>query len=115
MGLLAWLVHNAGKCLSKLSIKSLIGKSLKWIKKKPKGWKTLRSDNGKGWKWLDENGIERLRFQRPQKGFTKWVREKNGYFRWMDEAGEHLDEAGKVVPKTDPDFMWKTHIPYNGL
>ena len=76
---------------------------------------TVAFDNGKGWKWLDENGVERLRFQRPQKGFTKWTREKNGYFRWMDEAGEHLDEAGKVVPKTDPDFLLKTHIPYNGL
>lgn len=73
------------------------------------------SDNGKGWKWIDENGIERLRFQRPKKGEVKWLREKNGYFRWKNELGEFLDELGNVVLTADSDFMWKTHIPYNGL
>jgi intein/homing endonuclease len=115
VGMLMLLVHNAKRCLSEM-FQSLTGKSLNWIKKqKPKGWKTVASDNGKGWKWLDKNGVERLRFQRPQKGAVKWTREKNGYFRWMNEAGQHLDEAGKVVPKDAIDFMERTHIPYNGL
>ena len=73
------------------------------------------SDNSKGWKWIDENGIERLRFQRPKKGEVKWLCEKNGYFRWKNELGEFLDELGNVVLTADSDFMWKTHIPYNGL
>ena len=30
------------------------------------------------------------------------------YFRWQNELGD-------VVSKADPDFMWETHIPYNGL
>ncbi|NJO01279.1 MAG: hypothetical protein HC880_05905 [Bacteroidia bacterium] len=100
-------------------IKSLRGKSLNWIKKqKPRGWKTVPKNNGKGWKWLDEQGRERLIYQRPSgtnAANAKWSREANGYFRWLDEQENFLDVNGKVVPKTDPNFQWRTHIPYEGL
>ena len=104
---------------------SLVGKSINWIKKsKPKGWRTLKTDKGSGWKWVDENGVERLRFMRPQKDKTKvdWVRQEQGYFRWKNEKGEYLDADGKVVPepskgasKEEKDlFNEKTHIIYEG-
>jgi RHS repeat-associated protein len=104
---------------------SLSGKSISWIKKnKPKGWKTLKTDKGSGWKWVDNNGVERLRFMRPQKDKTKvdWVRQEQGYFRWKNEKGEYLDADGKVVPepskgasKEEKDlFNEKTHIIYEG-
>jgi hypothetical protein len=37
--------------------------------------------------------------------------EKCGYYRFKNEKDEFLDEFGNVVPKTDPDFHIKTHIP----
>jgi hypothetical protein len=99
-------------------IRDLHGKSLKWIiKQKPKGWKTVPSDNGLGWKWIDENGIERLRFTRPSgenAANSQWSRQENGYFRWKNEKDEFLDIDGKVVPNNDPDLQFKTHIPYEG-
>jgi hypothetical protein len=98
---------------------SLQGKSLAWIKKqKPKNWRTVSKNNGKGWKWLDEKGNERLIYQRPSGDNamnSQWSRMENGYFRWMNEKGEFLDVDGKVVSRSDPDYQWKTHIPYEGV
>jgi len=100
-------------------IKSLQGKSIKWLlKNKPRGWRKVPADRGSGWKWIDENGVERLRFMRPSgknPANSKWSRQSNGYFRWRNEKGDFLDVDGNVVPLQDPDFMWKTHIPYEGL
>lgn len=108
------LVHN--NCFP---FKSLQGKSLNWInKQKPKGWKTVATRDNEDWIWLDENGVERLRFMRPNgKNSTQsdWSRQSNGYFRWQNENGEFLDIDGNIVPKSDPDFQWKTHIPYEGI
>lgn len=65
------------------NIRNLQGKSLNWIKKqKPRGWRTVSNDNRGGWKWLDENGIERLRFTRPNgktASASRWSRESIGY------------------------------------
>ena len=96
--------------------KSLRGKSINWIKKqKPKDWTRQTSNNGKGFKWVDKNGIERFRCQRPSKGKPRWNHEKNGYMRWRDQSGNYLDIDGYVVPRSDPNFLPKTHIPYEGL
>lgn len=40
---------------------------------------------------------------------------KNEYFRRSNTDGDHLDVDGEVVPGTDPDFRWKTHMPYEGV
>jgi RHS repeat-associated protein len=97
---------------------SLRGKSLKRIvRAKPTGWRTVKVDSGSGWKWLDRKGRERLRFMRPSgtnPSGSQWSRQSNGYFRWRNEAGEHLDVDGNVVPKTAPDFAERTHIMYEG-
>lgn len=99
-------------------IKSLLGKSLKWIQRqKPRGWRKVKAD-GNGWKWIDKNGVERLRFMRKSgnnPANSKWSRDANGYFRWANSKGELLDVNGKVVPKSHPNFQELTHIPYEGF
>ena len=98
--------------------KSLQGKSISWIKRqKPKGWSTEPTRGNEVWLWRDENGIERLRFIRPN-GKTPtdsdWSRQSNGYFRWKNSKNEWLDIDGKVVPLSDRKFNERTHIPYEG-
>ncbi len=98
---------------------SLRGKSLKAIQRaKPKGWRTFRVDRGSGWKWVDQNGVERLRYMRPNgknPSASQWSRQSNGYFRWKNEAGDFLDIDGNVVPLNHPQFNELTHIMYEGL
>jgi RHS repeat-associated protein len=98
---------------------SLRGVSTKWLQRnKPSGWREVPSNNGQGWKWLDENGTERLRFTRPNgsnPSASQWSRQANGYFRWQNEAGEFLDIDGGVVSKLNPLFDELTHIMYEGL
>lgn len=98
-------------------IKSLQGKSLKWIQKqKPKSCRKVKAD-GNGWKWVDQNGVERLRFMRKSgknPANSKWSRDANGYFRWANSKGELMDVHGNVVPKSHPNYQQLTHIPYEG-
>lgn len=65
--------------------------------------------DGHGWKFVDENGIERIRYMYPQKD-ARWAHERTGYFRRMNEKGQFLDMHGNVVEKSDPLFHVKTHI-----
>jgi hypothetical protein len=98
--------------------KTLRGVSESWLKRnKPRGWKQVPTDNNGGWKWLDENGTERLRFMRPNgrnPAASKWSRQANGYFRWTDEAGKYLDVDGNVVDEGAAFFDERTHIIYEG-
>jgi hypothetical protein len=82
------------------------------LKSAPKSWKKVRA-RGNGWKLLDGNNIERIRFMRPDPQ-GKYFHEKTGYWRLQNAAGDYLDEFGNVVPITDPNFSIKTHIPYSG-
>ena len=99
--------------------KSLRGVAEKWLKRnKPRGWRQIPTDKKGGWRWIDENGIERLRFMWKTGLNTtanKWARQANGYFRWQNAAGQHLDIDGNIVDITDPRFQELTHIPYEGL
>jgi hypothetical protein len=45
---------------------------------------------------------------------SQWSRQANGYFRWLDEAGNFLDVDGNVVPPSHPLFQELTHIIYEG-
>jgi hypothetical protein len=98
---------------------SLRGVSLKWLQRnKPSGWRQVPTRNNEGWLWLDQNGVERLRFMRPNgmnPSANQWARQSNGYFRWQDAKGNYLDIDGKVVPPSHPGFQELTHIPYEGL
>jgi RHS repeat-associated protein len=105
----AW-VHNC------FEFNSLRGKSHRYLRKsKPANWREVPAKNGKGWRWLDENGNERFRFMRPQKGDVQWQRQKQGYMRWRDADGNRLDADGNPVSRLDPEYEWKTHIPYEGI
>lgn len=98
---------------------SLRGVSLKWLQRnKPSGWRQVPTRNNEGWIWLDQNGVERLRFMRPNgmnPSANQWARQSNGYFRWQDAKGNFLDIDGKVVSPSHPEFQELTHIPYEGL
>jgi hypothetical protein len=88
---------------------SLRGVSLKWLKNnKPRGWRQVPTREHEGWTWLDENGVERLRYMRPSgsnPANSQWSRQANGYFRWQDAKGTFLDVKGSAdklpaVPRT---------------
>jgi RHS repeat-associated protein len=97
---------------------SLRGKSLKAIERaKPKGWRKVKADDGSGWKWVDQNNTERLRFMRPNGKnpmASKWSRQSNGYFRWKNERNQYLDVDGNVVDPNAVDYPERTHIMYEG-
>ncbi|XXY54662.1 hypothetical protein WME91_26370 [Sorangium sp. So ce269] len=85
------------------------------LRRAPKSWRREPVDSGSGWKLVDENGFERVRFMRPDpRSRGVWHRLKLGYWRMQDELGRLLDENGNVVPESDPDYKFKTHIPYTG-
>jgi hypothetical protein len=98
--------------------KTLRGASLKWLNKnKPQGWSKTPSQNNQGWVWTDENGVERLRFMRPNganPAGSQWSRQSNGYFRWQDANGNYLDIDGNVVKLGSENFNELTHIMYEG-
>jgi RHS repeat-associated protein len=97
---------------------SLRGVSTRWLRRnKPRGWREVPTARNEGWIWVDENGIERLRFMRPNganPAASQWSRQSNGYFRWTNESGQFLDVDGNVVPPNHPAFQELTHIPYEG-
>jgi RHS repeat-associated protein len=83
------------------------------LKATPSSWKKVPAE-GNGWKLVDENGVERIRFMRPNPNGS-FAHQKSGYWRMQNAAGQYLDEFGNVVPMTDPNFNIKTHIPYSGV
>lgn len=85
------------------------------LRRAPRSWRRVPVEKGSGWKLVDENGVERVRFMRPDpRSRGVWGRLKLGYWRMQDELGRFLDENGNVVPESDPEFHFKTHIPYTG-
>jgi len=100
--------------------KGIRGQSLKKIKrKKPKGWKKVPTRDNEGFIFIDENGVERLRYMRPKgnnpmDGNLKWSRENNGYFIIRDANKNLLDKNGKIVIPGTPGWRERSHIMYEG-
>ena len=98
-------------------VTTMFNRTLAHVQKRmPKSWKKLPAaaepgpmQKASGWRWIDENGVERYRYMHPDKN-GRFPHEKTGYWRVQNELGEFLDEFGNVVPKTDPLFNVKTHI-----
>ncbi len=62
---------------------------------KPSTWKKVKAD-GNGWKLLDENGVERVRYMRPNpKG--RFTHEKTGYWRLQNSSGDYLEGIWEVI------------------
>jgi RHS repeat-associated protein len=100
--------YLAGRALTPHSFKSLLGKGPSKVRgMRPSGWAERPAVRGHGWVWVDENGIERLRYMYPDKN-GRFVHEKTGYFRWTDGHGSPLDRYGNVV--RDPAAHDATHI-----
>ncbi|MGE0792524.1 MAG: RHS repeat-associated core domain-containing protein [Sandaracinaceae bacterium] len=97
---------------------TLRGVSLRWLlRNRPRGWTRTATRNNQGFIWRDATGAERLRFMRPSgtnPSGSQWSRQANGYFRWLDEAGNYLDVDGSIVPTNHPLFQELTHIVYEG-
>jgi len=121
---------KGGKSAKKISgviTGNFFGKTEKQIlRNAPKEWKRVPTEiDGvptNGWKLLDENNVERIRFMRPDPNSTQpWVHNQTGYWRRTvpnpkARGGvDYLDEYGDVVPRSDPNFEFKTHIPYSGV
>jgi RHS repeat-associated protein len=108
----------AAKPASEFPRSSLRGASIKWLNKnKPQGWTKTPTRDNQGWIWRDENGVERLRFMRPNgenPGASQWSRQANGYFRWKDANGNYLDIDGNVLRQGVEGFEEASHIMYEG-
>jgi hypothetical protein len=115
-----WAWHAAKKLAARSGdrafFRSIQGQSLKAIERRAvdAGWKR-RAAEGNGWRYLDRNKIERIRYMYPESGHVDWERMKQGYLRWTDEVGRYLDWHGSVVDPDDLDFAFKTHVPYEGI
>lgn len=101
---------------------NLRGVSIRWLRRnKPRGWREVPTAHNEGWIWVDENGVERLRYMRPNgstPGGSQFSRQADGYFRWKDADGNLLDVDGNIVDKASlgrDEYEWLTHIPYEGV
>jgi hypothetical protein len=107
---------------------SLRGVTLAGLRRlRPRTWREISTRKSEGFVWVDENGVERLRFMRPtgaNPATNQWSRQANGYFRWQSaqsvppeaaDAGRiFLDSGGNPVSRYAPDFEATTHIIYEG-
>ncbi len=106
--------------------RSLRGASLSSLRRqRPRNWHEVPTRDHEGFIWVDENGVERLRFMRPtgqNPANNQWSRQANGYFRWQSSQSHpgdpngrlFLDADGNIVPLNHPDFAELTHIMYEG-
>jgi hypothetical protein len=108
-------------------VRSLRGKSIRSLRReRPANWREVPTRDNEGFIWLDENGVERLRFMRPtgeNPSAGNWSRQSNGYLRWQssqstpggaDEGKLFLDVDGNIIGRNDPGFAESTHIMYEG-
>ena len=122
IGELGVWVHN-DNCAGRLD-GSFEGMTTKYVLKNiPNGWKKVKANatgKNKGWILRDSNGVDRIRYMRPQKGFHVFGRKNNGYWRRQNSDGNYLDVQGSLVDPslytTNRDlFQRLTHIPYSGV
>lgn len=71
-------------------------------------WRKVAADKGHGWKILDDNGVERIRYMYPQKN-GKFLHERAGYFVRQNANGDFLDIDGSIIPP-GPDLITLRHI-----
>ena len=77
------------------------------MKRQPK-WKKLPVEKGHGWRIIDDNGIERMRYMYPQKN-AKFVHEQTGYFVRQNADKKFLDIDGSIIPD-GPDQITLRHL-----
>ncbi|MDG4821379.1 hypothetical protein O7635_05860 [Asanoa sp. WMMD1127] len=108
-------------------VRSLRGQSIRSLRRqRPSNWREVPTRENEGFIWLDENGVERLRFMRPTgepPTANKWSRQANGYLRWQSsqstpgdgpEGKLFLDTDGNLVPWNHPEVQDLTHLMYEG-
>ncbi len=100
------LVHN--NCVTGSIRGKTPNKIARDILDRQPNWKKVAADKGHGWKILDENGVERMRYMFPQKN-GKFPHEKGGYFIRRNANGDFLDIDGSIIP-LGPDLITLQHI-----
>ena len=83
------------------------------ISRVPKDWKMLAQDYGKGIKFIDENGAERIRIHAPSENpkLDSSLNTKQGWIlRIQDTSGNYLDNFGNIGGRKEN----RTHIPIYG-
>jgi hypothetical protein len=72
-----------------------------WVSNHNPRWTKHDTEDKHGYRWVDENGIERIRFKKPKKpdkNDSFWAeREKLGGWRLQSKDGHYLDADGRVV------------------
>lgn len=89
------LVHN--NCITGSIRGKTPNKVAEDILSRESAWKKGLVDQGHGWKIVDENNIERMRYMYPQKE-GKYLHEQAGYFVRQDAKGRFLDIDGSIIP-----------------
>ncbi|MDQ4144095.1 MAG: hypothetical protein M3198_10205 [Actinomycetota bacterium] len=78
-----------------------------WVQNRHPNWKEQKPLSGRGLRWVDENGVERIRWKAPaarkripglrRRGEYDWARDKVGSWRLQSRDGHYLDQNGRVV------------------
>lgn len=77
----------------------------------PSDWKIKPQEMGRGIKYVDPAGYERIRIHGPTKNAPNGSNSASGWtMRIMDRSGKYYDNEGNVVPYKSNDG----HIPING-
>lgn len=100
------LVHN--NCVTGSIRGKTPNKIARDILDRQPNWKKVAVDNGHGWKILDENAVERMRYMFPQRN-GKFPHERAGYFVRQNANGDFLDIDGSIIPP-GPDLITFRHI-----
>jgi hypothetical protein len=74
-----------------------------WVNSRHPNWTHVDFPGGE--KWLDENGVERIRYMRPNPKkvlSSPWEHVKTGYWRLKNQFGQYLDALQRTTIVEDP-------------
>ena len=80
----------------------------------PKDWKAKLQNDGNGIKFVDKDGVERVRVHAPSsnKRIPENSNSRQGWvLRIQNEKGDYFDNVGKIVPDK---YSNEGHIPIKG-
>lgn len=92
------LVHN--NCITGSIRGTTPNKVAQDILSRQPTWRKVAAERGRGWRIIDDNGVERMRYMYPQKR-GQFPHEQAGYFVRQDAQGRFLDIDGAIIPDGD--------------
>ena len=110
---LKWLVRQEASTNVE-DFTGLTGASFEEIfSRAPKDWKVMLQNDGNGIKFVDKDGVERVRVHAPENNpnLPSTANTNNGWvLRILVSRKKYFDDTGKILPY-DTD---ETHIPIKG-